>query len=167
MKYSASKLAEIEGWISEYGLIDYGGAKLKDFCREMGINDKTYRNWLKKEDFRETIKRAKEVFKSNLSHDLAASLAMVAKGYEREETETEYRPNANNPNMSHITKMKKKKVYFQPNVGAAIFLLTNIDPEHYQQRQRIDNVIKKDDKDMTIDEINAEIERLEKLDKQE
>ena len=52
MKYSASKLAEIEGWISEYGLIDYGGAKLKDFCREMGINDKTYRNWLKKEDFR-------------------------------------------------------------------------------------------------------------------
>lgn len=166
-KYSTSKLAEIEEWISEHGLIEYGGAKLKDFCKEMGINDKTYRNWLKKDDFKETIKRGREVFKTNLTNDLAASLAMVAKGYEREETETEYKPNATNPNLPHITKMKKKKVYFQPNVGAAIFLLTNLDPEHYQQRQRIDNVLKKDDKDMTLDEINAEIERLEKLDKQE
>ena len=60
--------------------------------------------------------------------------------------------------------MKRKKIHVQPNIGAAIFLLTNLDPEHYQNRQRNDIMLKKDDeKPMTLDEINAEIARLEKL----
>lgn len=91
---------------------------------------------------------------------------MTAKGYEREETETEYVPNPKDPSKPTIKKLKKSTKHYQPNVGAAIFLLTNLDPEHYQNRQRTDVSVKKDEeKPMTIEEINKEIERLDKLEK--
>lgn len=166
-KYSSAKVAQCEEWIKQHGLMEYGGAMLKDFCKEMDIDDKTYYKWMQvKDDFKEAVNRAKEIFKSRLTHDLTVSLAEAAKGYEREETETEFIPNPNGDGAPVIRKMKRKKVHYQPNVAAAIFLLTNLDPEHYQNRQRSDMIIKKDEeKEMTIDEINAEIARLEKLDK--
>lgn len=165
-KYNAVKIAECEEWVRKHGLMDYGGAMLKEFCSEMGIDDKTYYKWMRvKEEFKESINRAKEAFKSQLTHDLSISLAEAAKGYEREETEIEYTPNASGS--PTIRKMKKKQVHYQPNVAAAIFLLTNLDPEHYQNKQRNDIAIKKDEEnEMTIDEINAEIARLEKLEKE-
>nr|CAI9750724.1 terminase small subunit [Caudoviricetes sp.] len=165
MKKSASLFQRAEEWISKHGLIEYGGAQLQDFCKELGINDKTYRRWLvEEEDFKQAIERAKEFYKQSLTHELHETLSMVATGYEREETETEYRPNPKDPNKPTITKMKKKKVFYQPNVGAAIFLITNLDPEHYQNKQN-NNVTLKDDteKEMTIDEINKEIERIKKI----
>ena len=165
MKKSASLFQRAEEWISKHGLIEYGGAQLQDFCKELGINDKTYRRWLvEEENFKQAIERAKEFYKQSLTHELHETLSMVATGYEREETETEYRPNPKDPNKPTITKMKKKKVFYQPNVGAAIFLITNLDPEHYQNKQN-NNVTLKDDteKEMTIDEINKEIERLKKI----
>lgn len=169
MKYSKQLVAEVAKWVSEHGLIDYGGGQLQDFCKHLGINDKTYRRWLKEQDeFRSAIDRAKEAYKKSLAHDLHETLSMVAKGYEREETETEYRPNPQDPQKPTIMKMKKKKVFYQPNVGAAIFLITNIDPEHYQNRYKNDIVLKDDeDKEMTIDEINKEIERLSKIETKE
>lgn len=167
-KYSAAKVAQCEEWVKQHGLMEYGGAMLKEFCEEMDIDNKTYYKWMQvKDEFREAINRAKEHFKSKLTHELTVSLAEAAKGYEREETETEYIPNPNGSNSPIIRKMKKKHVHYQPNVAAAIFLLINLDPEHYQNRQRSDMVIKKDEeKQMTIEEINAEIARLEKLDKE-
>lgn len=80
-KYNAAKIEECEAWVAAHGLIDYGGAKLKEFVREMGIDEKTYRLWMKgKPQFKEAIERAKEVFKQNLTHDLAISLSKAAKG---------------------------------------------------------------------------------------
>ena len=134
-KYSAAKVAQCEEWVKQHGLMEYGGAMLKEFCEEMDIDNKTYYKWMQvKDEFREAINRI---------------------------------PNPNGSNSPIIRKMKKKHVHYQPNVAAAIFLLTNLDPEHYQNRQRSDMVIKKDEeKQMTIEEINAEIARLEKLDKE-
>ena len=40
-KYNAAKIEECEAWVAAHGLIDYGGAKLKEFVREMGIDEKT------------------------------------------------------------------------------------------------------------------------------
>lgn len=166
MKKSVALFQRAEEWVREHGLIEYGGGQLQDFCKFLGINDKTYRRWLTEDDeFKAAIERGREDFKKTLSHELHDTLAMVAKGYEREETETEYRPNPKDASKPIITKMKKKKVYFQPNVGAAIFLITNIDPEHYQNRQKNDVILKStDEKEMTIDEIKAEIERINKID---
>lgn len=55
-KYNAAKIEECEAWVAAHGLIDYGGAKLKEFVREMGIDEKTYRLWMKgKPQFKEVI----------------------------------------------------------------------------------------------------------------
>lgn len=166
-KYSKAKIAECEEWVSKHGLTDYGGATLKEYCKEMDIDNKTHYHWLKvKDDYREAIERAKEYFKRTLTHDLTISLAEAAKGYEREEIVTDYVPNPTDGSTPIIRSMRKRKVHYPPNVGAAIFLLTNLDPEHYQNRQRNDIAVKKDEeKEMTLEEINAEIARLEKLDK--
>lgn len=137
-KYNRALVAEITDWVKENGLIDYGGAMLKDFCARFRIDNKTYYAWMGKPEFRDAINSAKVVFKKNLTHDLVTSLSMTAKGYEREETETEYVPNPNDPTKPKIKKMKKSTKHYQPNVGAAIFLLTNLDPEHYQNKQRMD-----------------------------
>lgn len=167
-KFNIAKIEECEAWVATHGLIDYGGAKLKEFVREMGIDEKTYRLWMKgKPQFKEAIDRAKEVFKQNLSHDLAISLSQAAKGYEHEEVEQEFRLGPDGQPTPF--KLKKKKIHVQPNIGAAIFLLTNLDPEHYKNRQHNDMIFKKDndEKPMTLDEINSEIERLDKLDNKE
>lgn len=170
-KYSTAKIKECEEWVMEHGLMEYGGAKLKDFCAAMDIHHKTYQLWLlHKPDFRAAIERAKEYFKEHLCRDLVRSLADAAKGYEYEQTEehTEYRQNPTDPNRPIIHRMTKKKTknFIKPDVAAAIFLLCNLDPEHYQNRQRNDVTVKKNtdvDEEMTAEELSAEIERLEKL----
>ncbi len=165
MKWGSQVIQKTTEWISENGLMEYGGARLLDFIRAIDVNDKTYRRWLdEKPEFKEAIEAGKAEFKARLTTDLAASLAMVAKGYEREETEKEFKPDPKNPEKPIQTKFKKKKIWYQPNVGAAIFLLTNLDPEHYQNKQSGDFILRtKDEKKMTLDEINAEIERLQKI----
>lgn len=165
-KYNSEKVAQCEEWIRQHGLMEYGGAMLREFCKAMDIDNKTYYRWLQEYDeFKEAVNRAKEAFKSQLTQDLAISLAEAAKGYEREETETELAP-GHDGGEPVVRRIKRKTVYYQPNVAAAIFLLTNLDPEHFQNRQRGDIVIKKpEEKEMTLEEINAEIARLSKLDK--
>lgn len=169
MKYSLALVKVAEDWVRQHGLIDYGGGQLQDFIKVLGIDDKTYRRWMiEKEEFKTAIERAKDDYKKTLTHDLHETLAMAAKGYEKEVTETEYRPNPKDDSKPIITKMKRKRLIFEPNVGAAIFLITNLDPEHYQNRQNIAAALKSsDEREMTEDEINAEIERLEKLEKKE
>lgn len=136
MKYGNQAIQATEAWISDNGLMDYGGAKLSDFLNYIGISYKSYYRWMDEyPEFKAAIERGKAEFKARLTTDIAASLAMAAKGYEREEPEEEFKPNPKDPNKAIQTKFKKKTVYYQPNVGAAIFLLTNLDPEHYRNRQ--------------------------------
>ena len=84
-KYSPSKIKECEAWIMEHGLMDYGGAKLKDFLTAMGIHHKCYYLWLQKDEFRAAVERAKQYFKEHLCRELVKSLADAAKGGEREQ----------------------------------------------------------------------------------
>ena len=155
-------------YVSKNGLMDFGGAQLKDFVAHLGVDDKTCRRWVTRfPAFKDAIERGKAVFKKNLTQDLHLSLAMAAKGYEREEVEQQFRVGANGEPKPY--QMRKTRKYYKPDIGAAIFLLTNLDPEHYQNRQRADIAIKPthDGEDMTIDQINDEIARLEKLDNRE
>ncbi|MYM12396.1 hypothetical protein [Muribaculum intestinale] len=171
-KYSQAKIKECEEWIMEHGLMDYGGAKLKDFLAAMGIHHKCYYLWLQKDEFRAAVERAKQYFKEHLCRDLVQSLADAAKGGERETSEEhiEYRQNPADHTrpIIHRKSVKKSKIFIKPDVAAAIFLLCNLDPEHYQNSQRNDITIKKPttaEDAMTDEEIAAEIERLEKLQK--
>lgn len=161
-KYNAVKLKECEEWISVHGLMEHGGAMLKDYCAEMGIDEKTHNNWMRKPEYVEIVNRAKDAFKRSLTCDLAVSLAEAAKGYDYEEKEDVYKTNKDGEKI--LIQTKTKKVHVHANVGAAIFLLTNLAPDQYQNRQNSNITVKKDEeRPMTIEEINAEIERLEKL----
>lgn len=164
-KYSNAMVQAAEQWVAEHGLMEFGGAQLQDFIAMLGVDDKTYRRWLLRHTpFREAIERGKAVFKHNLTHQLHTSLAQAAKGFEHEEVEQLFRVGADGQPTPH--QMRRTRKYYKPDIGAAIFLLTNLDPEHYQNRQRADIAVKpaEEDREMTIEEINAEIERLEKLD---
>lgn len=158
MKYNEKIVKEISAWVRENGLMAYGGAKLMDFLAHFRIDDKTYYRWLKVyPEFKQALDEAKQAFKQGLSREIAKSLAMAAKGYEREETEIEYVPNKEDDDKPKIKRQRVKTIYVQPNVAAGIFLLTNLDPEHYQNKQNM-NVGGKLDAKIEIGMVEAGIE---------
>ena len=132
-KYNKEMIRRCADWVSENGLIEYGGAKLTDFCKAFDIDDMTYYRWLENSDFSEAIKKAKEKFKESLETDIVTSLANAAKGYEYEQYTTEYTDVNGKPK---IKKQVKKNIRVEPNVGAAIFLLTNLAPDRWQNKQK-------------------------------
>lgn len=74
---------------------------------------------------------------------------------------TEYQDVNGKPQIKRQTKTKK---HVEPNVGAGIFILTNIAPQTWQNKQRNDVAIRKEEsEDMPREEILDELERLEKL----
>ena len=172
-KYKDKLVEEVEAWIAEHGLMERGGADLVVFLKHFGISDTCHRKWLAKHTrYVEAIEKGKEAFKRNAATTLVNSLFESAKGgYHEEITETEdtkYIPDKNgNPTIREMVKRKTKtNRYSPPNTGAAIFLLTNLAPEEWQNRQKQDVTIKQDEeKAMTIEDIEKEIERLSKLDK--
>ena len=133
-KYNKDMIQACADWVRENGLIDFGGATLTDFCKAMGIEYQTYYRWLDKVEFVEAIKKAKEQFRDSLEKDIVKSLANSAKGYEYTQTTTEYTDVNGKPS---IKKQVKKNIRVEPNVGAAIFLLTNIAPQRWKNRQDI------------------------------
>ena len=134
-KYNKDMVQACAGWVRENGLIDFGGATLTDFCKVMGIDNKTYYAWMDKTEFSEAIKKAKEAFRDGLEKDIVKSLANAPKGYEYTQTTTEFTDVNGQP---RIKKQLKKNIRVEPNVGAAIFLLTNIAPERWKNRQQQD-----------------------------
>ena len=134
-KFNNEKIQECAEWVRENGLMEYGGAKLKDFCTRFCIDVKTYYRWMENANFANAIKKAKNDFKINLEHDLVVSLAKAAKGYDYEQTTTEWMDADGKPK---IKKQVKKNIHVEPNVGANIFLLTNIAPKRWQNKQNND-----------------------------
>lgn len=121
-------------WIRENGLIDFGGAKVEDFCKAVDIQKTTFYRWIKNDKtFATAIKEAKEEFKSRLETDLVESLARAAKGYTYTKTRTEYGTDKNGTPI--IKKQSSENVDVAPNIGAAIFLLTNINGEKWRNKQ--------------------------------
>lgn len=131
-KYTTQNLSKIADWVAKNGLIDYGGATLTSFINEFGIDDMTYYRWMRKTEFAEMIEKAKAQYKANLSVKLVDSLARAAQGYEAETTRTEYVSDREGKPV--ISKQIKERKPVPPNVGAAIFLLTNLSTE-WKNRQ--------------------------------
>ena len=81
-KYSKEKIKEWADWVRNNGLIDYGGARLRDFCNYVGIDYQTYYRWLENAEFAEAIKKAKEEYRDLLERDIVKSISNIAKGCE-------------------------------------------------------------------------------------
>ena len=150
-KYNKEMVQSCADWVRENGLIDYGGATLRDFCRAIGIDDMSYYNWMKRSEFSEAIKKAKEAFRESLEKDIVQSLSTAAKGYEYTQTTTEYTDVNGKPS---IKKQVKKNIRVEPNVGAAIFLLTNIAPDRWKNKQDSNVSVKEDSEPIQIEIID-------------
>lgn len=138
MKYSKAKIEECANWVRIHGLMDYGGATLKDFCKAMDIEDETYYQWMQKSEFSESLQKAKEDFKATQEERIVESLMQSALGYEAEEVRSEYM----NDLATGKPKLKKQirtKKNVAPNTGAAIFLLTNIAPEKWKNKMNTEH----------------------------
>lgn len=113
------------------------GDSQKIACKKAGIGDSTFHDWMHaKPEFAERIKKAKEEFQATITGRLEASLWKRAMGYEVTETETEYVSDANgNPK---IKSQKTKVKHIQPDTAALIFALTNVAPERWVNKQKIE-----------------------------
>lgn len=132
MKLNSKKIKECAEWVEVNGLVDYGGATIRDFCKSVGISERTYGYWKNIAEFAEAIKKAKEIFAENLEKDIVLSLAKSAKGYTFTKKKTEYKNNKEGK--PQIAKQTIEDINVAPNVGAAIFLLTNLAPERWKNK---------------------------------
>ncbi len=133
-KLTTEMFADIRQWIICNGLKLHGGATVASLSKHFGISERTFERWMKREDFAKMIAEAQKHFAANLEHELVDSLARSAKGYKWVRRKTEYTSDKDgNP---VIKKQITEDVDVPPNVGAAIFLLTNIAPERWQNKQQ-------------------------------
>ena len=128
MKYTGETPGIVGAWVRENGFVDCGGASRKDLCAFLKITLKTLENWLKKPDFFEAVEEAKRDFRATVEKNIVQSLARAAMGYEYEQiTEKTVK--------DKVVEITRKTIRVEPNVGAGIFLLTNIAPERWKNRQ--------------------------------
>lgn len=133
IKLNDDLINDITRWVRENGLKANGGATIASLCRHFGISEMTFGRWMQKKAFADAINSARQYFADNLEHDLVASLAKLAKGYTYVKRKTEYISDKNgNPT---IKKQTTEDIEVPPSIGAAIFLLTNVAPERWQNKQ--------------------------------
>lgn len=128
MKYTDKTVGIVSSWVRENGLVDCGGASRKDLCVFLKISLKTLENWLKKPEFFEAVEEAKQDFRATVEKKIVQSLARAAIGYDYEQVSEKTVKGV-------IVEVTKKNMHVTPNVGAGIFLLTNIAPERWKNRQ--------------------------------
>lgn len=140
-KYNNEIVERICGFIRD-------GDSQKLACKKVGIGDSTFHDWMNaKPEFSERIKKAKEDFQATIIGKLEATLWKRAMGYEVTETDTEYVSDANgNP---RIKSQKTKVKHIQPDTGALIFALTNVAPERWVNKQKVEKQEVKAEKDDT------------------
>lgn len=137
-------------WVELNGLYPQRcGASIKLFCDAMGINPRTYNNWSHNSDFSEAIAHAREVFQQNTVHEVVNALVKAAKGVDftktkeegRAQVVKEYDPKTGKKVKEYTTekivtvKSFRERVYFPPDVRAATFLLTNMAPDDWKNKQ--------------------------------
>lgn len=153
MKYKPKKIKQCADWVRVNGLYpQQGGAPIKQFCEAMGIRFDTYQAWMKKEEFVEAIEKAKADFRQETTAELVNALKRRALGFEytiekkegRAQVIKEYDPITGKKVKEYTTekvvthKVVREEVHVSPDTGAAIFLLTNVDPDNWKNRQNKD-----------------------------
>lgn len=160
MKYNEAKIQECAEWVRLHGLMEYGGATLQEFCRDMNIDDMTHYAWTRKSEYSEAIKKAKADFRDSLEKNIVTSMAQAATGYEYEETSTEYGNAEGKPYVKKKTITKKR---VQANVAAGIFLLTNIAPERWKNKQNTEHTGQIDTGITFVVENEEQVDKLKRL----
>lgn len=146
------------------GLIKSDTYTIAEVCRQIGITQKTYHQWIADHpEFAEVVEQAKEERMQFFVQEAKKSLLKKIRGYEATETAVTTIPDKDgNPK---IKEQKTYKKHIQPDTAAIIFTLTNGDPEHWKNKQSTE-VTGKDGKDLfankTDEELDKEIDELKR-----
>lgn len=166
-KYNERLHKIAEAWIQENGLQHYGGATLKEYCNALGIHVTSHYNWLERfPQYKKMVEESIEHYRvSNTKKLYNALLDSALGGYRENEVEdTEFKPNPENPNKPMIAKKKthREKRYVKGDTAAAIFLISNLSPECFINRQRSDVTIKDTQvRELSMDEAQEFLRKLE------
>ena len=150
---SAEKIAECAAWVEQNGLHPQPcGATIKDFCAAMGITERTWTNWQKISAFSDAIKRAREVFRVTTIRDVENALVKAARGVDftkiKEEAKAEvikeYDPKTGKKVKEYTGELKtikatRETMYYPPDIKAAIFVLTNLAPDTWKNKQETEH----------------------------
>ena len=130
MKLKKELIGQVEEWVEDNGLMDFGGATLKEFCAHFGIDRRTYYRWLENATFANALSHAREKFRDNIENRAARSLIKQAEGYRytTKKTRAVYVNGGNNQPKIVKQDVTTYDVDVQPNTQATIFLLTKINP---------------------------------------
>ena len=151
-KFDKKKIAQCVEWVEQNGLYPQRcGAPLKDFCKAMGITLQTYHNWLKFEEFSEAIAHARDVFAEQTTVEVVNALKKKALGCEYVEKRVKKAPRkivtfdpktgrkiAEEQGELIVVEQSADTVLIMPDTQAAIFLLTNLDPEHWKNLSKVE-----------------------------
>ena len=149
MKMNAAKIAEAEAWVEKNGLHPQPcGATIKDFCTAMGITFLTYQRWQENENFVNALNRARDVFRVTTVREVENALVKAARGVDftkikeeaKAEVVREYDPVTGKKVKEYTGELKtikavRETMYYPPDVKAAIFVLTNMAPDDWKQKQ--------------------------------
>lgn len=103
-------------------------------CKKAGIGEETFYGWQReKTEFSEAIKAAKKEFLRNQYKDAVQSLYKRATGYDVEEPEITYGDKDGKP---YIKQKKVRTKHIPADPQALKFLLTNLYPDEWQDKQR-------------------------------
>lgn len=161
MKLNKEMIDRATSWVRMNGLYPQQcGAPVKRFCEFLDIDFVTYQRWMQKSNFADAIKKAQQDFRADTVVEVVNTLKKSALGYTvttsdskyKAQVVREYDPKTGKKVKEYTTdkgvkiEETRKETHVQPNVGAGIFLLTNLDPENWKNRR--DN---KSDIDLSID----------------
>ena len=126
-KYCDEIVQEICGYIRD-------GDTQETAYEKAGIGKETFYGWMReKTDFSDAIKAAKKEFLRNQYKDAVQSLYKRATGYDVEEPEITYGDKDGKP---YIKQKKVRTKHIPADPQALKFLLTNLYPDEWQDRQK-------------------------------
>ena len=126
-KYCDEIVQEICGYIRD-------GDTQEAAYEKAGIGKETFYGWMReKTDFSDAIKAAKKEFLRNQYKDAVQSLYKRATGYDVEEPEETYQYKGGKP---YIKQKKVRTKHIPADPQALKFLLTNLYPDDWQDKQR-------------------------------
>lgn len=127
-------IVRIVDFVAENGLQDYGGCQITRLCEHFNISRETFYRMMENVTFMTRINEAKEIFRNNMTANIVNSLYKSATGYEYEKKHAE---TITDKNGNKRQKARAETINVPPNVQAGIFLLTNIAPDKWQNRQNV------------------------------
>ena len=152
MKLTPTKIKECAQWVEKHGLHPQPcGASVGDFCRAMGIGERTAYRWFKSAEMADALNAARDKYAARIVFDVENALVKAALGMDAEVTKEkakaiddvirEYDPATGRLVREHKTKKlvtmeaTRERRYYPPDVKAAQFILTNMAAGTWRQKQ--------------------------------